>query len=136
MGRRPDRGRAEQVGDGPLGRPPQPIPAPGAPAGRPYRRGLRRRRHPVLHSLPEPARLSLTWDQGSEPAHHDLLAEHFTDGVYFARPPGRPLAARHEREHQRTAAPVLHPRAATCAASPPTVSPAPRTVSTTGHDGP
>lgn len=41
---------------------------------------------PVLQSLPEQARLSLTWDQGSEMARHDLLAGHFSDGVYFARP--------------------------------------------------
>jgi IS30 family transposase len=41
---------------------------------------------PVLTSLPDAARLSLTWDQGSEMARHDLLAEHFRDGVYFARP--------------------------------------------------
>ncbi|GAA4384013.1 IS30 family transposase [Actinomadura verrucosospora] len=41
---------------------------------------------PVLATLPESARLSLTWDQGSEMARHDLLAPHFSDGVYFARP--------------------------------------------------
>lgn len=41
---------------------------------------------PVLDTLPDAARLSLTWDQGSEMARHDLLARHFSDGVYFARP--------------------------------------------------
>jgi hypothetical protein len=41
---------------------------------------------PVLATLPTSARLSLTWDQGSEMARHDLLAPHFSDGVYFARP--------------------------------------------------
>jgi len=35
------------------------------------------------------ARLTLTWDQGSEMARHDLIADQFTDGVYFAHP-GRP----------------------------------------------
>ena len=41
---------------------------------------------PVLESLPAQTRLTLTWDQGSEMARHDLLAEHFTDGIYFAHP--------------------------------------------------
>jgi IS30 family transposase len=41
---------------------------------------------PVLATLPDAARLSLTWDQGCEMARHDLLARHFSDGVYFARP--------------------------------------------------
>lgn len=41
---------------------------------------------PVLDTLPEAARLSLTWDRGSEMARHDLLARHFSDGVSFARP--------------------------------------------------
>ena len=28
----------------------------------------------------------LTWDQGSEMARHDVLAEHFEEGVFFADP--------------------------------------------------
>ena len=32
------------------------------------------------------ARQTLTWDQGSEMACHDLLAEFFTDGIFFAHP--------------------------------------------------
>ena len=31
----------------------------------------------VLAALPEAARRTLTWDQGSEMARHDVLAEHF-----------------------------------------------------------
>src|SRR4051812_26143937 len=41
---------------------------------------------PVLDSLPAEARQTLTWDQGSEMAHHDRLAEHFAEGIYFAHP--------------------------------------------------
>ncbi|WP_433307517.1 IS30 family transposase [Actinoplanes sp. CA-030573] len=40
----------------------------------------------VLDELPEAARLTLTWDQGSEMARHDHLAPYFRDGIYFARP--------------------------------------------------
>jgi hypothetical protein len=40
----------------------------------------------VLGALPEAARRTLTWDQGSEMARHDVLAEHFDDGVFFADP--------------------------------------------------
>jgi len=40
----------------------------------------------VLAALPEAARRTLTWDQGSEMARHDLLAGHFEDGVFFADP--------------------------------------------------
>ena len=31
-------------------------------------------------------RLTLTWDQGSEMARHDLVADLFTQGVFFANP--------------------------------------------------
>jgi IS30 family transposase len=50
---------------------------------------LRRAMLAVMASLPSAARHTLTWDQGSEMAHHDRLAEHFTDGIYFA-PPASP----------------------------------------------
>ncbi|PVU84165.1 IS30 family transposase [Cellulomonas sp. WB94] len=40
----------------------------------------------TLGDLPEHVRRTLTWDQGSEMARHDLLADHFTDGIYFAEP--------------------------------------------------
>jgi IS30 family transposase len=41
---------------------------------------------PLLDSLPEAVRLTLTWDQGSEMARHDQLVGHFRDGIYFAHP--------------------------------------------------
>jgi IS30 family transposase len=41
---------------------------------------------PVLEALPAEARWTLTWDQGSEMARHDLLAHHFGQGVFFAEP--------------------------------------------------
>ncbi|WP_260470898.1 IS30 family transposase [Streptomyces sp. RP5T] len=40
----------------------------------------------TLGTLPERARRSLTWDQGSEMARHHELAPYFTDGIFFARP--------------------------------------------------
>lgn len=40
----------------------------------------------VLVKLPDAARRTLTWDQGSEMARHDVLADHFDEGVYFADP--------------------------------------------------
>jgi IS30 family transposase len=39
--------------------------------------------------LPAELRRTLTWDQGSEMAHHDRIAHLFSDGVFFAYP-GRP----------------------------------------------
>jgi len=44
---------------------------------------------PVLAALPPLARLTLTWDQGSEMARHDAIAAHFGQGVFFA-PPATP----------------------------------------------
>jgi transposase, IS30 family len=40
----------------------------------------------VLAELPPEARMTLTWDQGSEMARHDLLAGLLIDGVFFAHP--------------------------------------------------
>lgn len=40
----------------------------------------------VLGGLSEAVRLSLTWDQGSEMAHHDQLTALLADGVFFACP--------------------------------------------------
>jgi IS30 family transposase len=40
----------------------------------------------LLAKLPPAARLTLTWDQGTEIAYHDRLAEYFAEGIYFARP--------------------------------------------------
>jgi IS30 family transposase len=43
----------------------------------------------ALTPMPSAARRTLTWDQGSEMAHHHRLAELFTDGIFFAHP-GKP----------------------------------------------
>jgi IS30 family transposase len=40
----------------------------------------------MLGDLPEAVRLTLTWDQGSEMAHHDQLAALLADGIFFADP--------------------------------------------------
>ncbi len=40
----------------------------------------------VLAGLPEAARLTLTWDQGAEMAHHQQIAPLLRDGVFFAHP--------------------------------------------------
>ena len=40
----------------------------------------------MLTKLPDVARRTLTWDHGSEMARHDVLAEHFDEGVFFADP--------------------------------------------------
>jgi transposase, IS30 family len=40
----------------------------------------------VLASLPEAARITLTWDQGSEMACHDQIAPLLREGVFFAHP--------------------------------------------------
>jgi len=40
----------------------------------------------VMAIVPEQARLTLTWDQGSEMAYHDRIATHFPQGIYFAHP--------------------------------------------------
>ncbi|MER6695249.1 IS30 family transposase [Streptomyces minutiscleroticus] len=40
----------------------------------------------TLGRLPEHARRTLPWDQGSEMARHHELAPYFSDGVFFARP--------------------------------------------------
>ena len=46
--------------------------------------------------IPAAARLTLTWDQGSEMARHDLLTEHFPEGVYFAKPASPCLRGKNE----------------------------------------
>jgi IS30 family transposase len=40
--------------------------------------------HETLVDLPESVRLTLTWDQGSEMAGHDQVADLFAEGVFFA----------------------------------------------------
>ena len=59
-----------------------------------------------LGGLPEHLRRSLTWDQGAELAQHARLKIDTGLAGLLLRP-AEPLAARHQREHQRAAAPVL-----------------------------
>ncbi len=59
----------------------------------------------AITTLPEQLRRSLTWDQGAEMAQHARLR--IETGVASILRSPQPLAARHEREHQRAAAPVL-----------------------------
>ena len=40
----------------------------------------------ALASMSANKRLTLTWDQGSEMAHHDKVAQLFSQGVFFANP--------------------------------------------------
>ena len=60
----------------------------------------------AITTLPDQLRRSLTWDQGAEMAQHAQLRIEAGVAVYFCDP-AQPLAARHEREHQRAAAAVL-----------------------------
>ncbi|MGW3622553.1 IS30 family transposase [Streptomyces sp. NPDC000880] len=60
---------------------------PGAPDGHSARH-LRDALIAAFSQLPEHARRTLTWDQGSEMARHHELAPYFDNGVYFARPAG------------------------------------------------
>jgi IS30 family transposase len=55
---------------------------PGRRSAEAVRDGL-----PALFTeLPETVRLTLTWDQGSEMAHHHQIAPLLRDGVFFAHP--------------------------------------------------
>jgi IS30 family transposase len=47
---------------------------------------LRQAIEPVLAGLPAAGRLTLTWDQGTEMAHHHEFAASFSQGIYFANP--------------------------------------------------
>ena len=49
----------------------------------------------TFQHVPPVLRRTLTWDQGSEMAHHNLIAPRFTDRVVLRRP-GQPVAARHQ----------------------------------------
>jgi len=63
----------------------------------------------AITTLPEQLRRSLTWDQGAEMAQHAQLRIDTGLPVYFCDPQS-PWQTRHQREHQRAAAPVLPER--------------------------
>ena len=53
-----------------------------------------------MQHLPKLLRNSLTWDQGAELALHKRIGASLDMAVYFCDPHS-PVAARHQREHQR-----------------------------------
>lgn len=59
------------------------------------------KRWPVLATIPAAARLTLTWDQGSEMARHNELADRFRDGIFFADPAGPWMRGPNEDSHRR-----------------------------------
>jgi IS30 family transposase len=63
----------------------------------------------LIGTLPATLRQSLTYDRGSEMAYHAEFSIATGVIVYFCDPHS-PLATRHQREHQRPAAPVLAQR--------------------------
>jgi len=86
----------------------------------------------VLDELPDTVRWTLTWDQGSEMAHHDRLAAHFRDGIFFARP-----ASPWMRGRTRTPTGCCVSTSPREATSPPTTPPRStpwRSASTTGPE--
>jgi hypothetical protein len=60
----------------------------------------------TIITLPDQLRRTLTWDRGKEMAQHARLRR----AAPSDRRPAQPVAARHQREHQRPAAPVLPQR--------------------------
>jgi IS30 family transposase len=58
-----------------------------------------------LRHVPAPLRKTLTYDRKKEMAEHERLAHRLAIRIFFADPYG-PVAAWHQREHQRIAAPV------------------------------
>jgi hypothetical protein len=93
-------------------------------------RALREELTRVLASLPETARLTLTWDQGSEMAMHDQIAPLLRDGVYFAHPASPWQRGTNETPTACSAS--TSPRAPTCPSGPPPTWPPSNNGSTTG----
>lgn len=71
-----------------------------------------------MGALPPHLRRSLTWNRGTEMAHHSVITAALSMPVFLLRS-APPVAARHQREHEPTAAPIpsqerrpvhVHPR--------------------------
>jgi IS30 family transposase len=62
-----------------------------------------------IQTLPNVLRASLTWNQGPEMRDWKQVSVDADIDIYFCDPHA-PVAARDQREHQRTAAPVLSER--------------------------
>ena len=75
------------------------------PRRRPRRRGGPDAIASAIITLPAQLRRSLTWDQGAEMAPRPAAHRHRHRDLLLR--PAQPLAAGHQREHQRPAAPVL-----------------------------
>ena len=87
-----------------------------------------------IQTLPGQLRRSLTWDRGKEMSDHVQVHRRDRGHRLLLRSP-QPLAAGQQREHQRSAPPVLPPRAPTCRCIPRPISmPSPLRGSTAGLD--
>ena len=62
-----------------------------------------------ITTLPQQLRRSLAWDQGTEMAQHAQLRIDTNLDIYFCDPQS-PVAAWHQREHQRSPPPILPQR--------------------------
>src|SRR4051794_15029490 len=60
----------------------------------------------AIATLPEQLRRSITWDRGKELSEHARFTVDTGVPVFFADP-AQPVAAGHQREHQRPLAPIL-----------------------------
>ncbi len=87
-----------------------------------------------IAELPERLRRSFTWDQGKEMARPRPLHRRHRRARLLLRSP-QPLATRHQREHQRSAPPVLPETQAASRSTRPTSTPSP-TSSTDALDKP
>ena len=85
-----------------------------------------------MSQLPEHLRQSLTWDRGTELARYDKIQLELDMPVYFCDL-HKPVATRHQREHQPAAAALARPRAPTSPDSPPPTSAASPPASTHDH---
>jgi hypothetical protein len=83
----------------------------------------------MLTEMPPAVRLTLTWDQGAEMAHHDQIAAYLSEGVFLAQV-GSPWQ-RGTNENTNGCSTSTSPSALTCPSAPqPTCVPS-RSASTT-----